>query len=62
MDQVFAHTKRELEHFFLIYKELEGKVTATQGWGGPSEARRCIVEARERYLTKKSQDSEQPAV
>lgn len=62
MDQVFAHTKRELEHFFLIYKELEGKVTATQGWGGPSDARRCIVEARERYLEKKRQDSEQPSV
>ena len=61
MDQVFPHTRRELEHFFLIYKELEGKLTSTQGWGGPSEARRCIVESRERYLAKKREESEPPA-
>jgi inorganic pyrophosphatase len=50
MDQVFPHVRRELEHFFLIYKELEGKTTTTQGWGGPREARRCIVDSRQRYL------------
>jgi inorganic pyrophosphatase len=61
LDQIFAHTKRELEHFFLIYKELEGKITTTQGWGGPSEARRCIVESRERYLAKKREESEHHA-
>ena len=61
LDQIFAHTRRELEHFFLIYKELEGKVTATQGWGGPSEARRCIAQARERYLEKKRQAEQPPA-
>jgi inorganic pyrophosphatase len=61
LDQIFAHTKRELEHFFVIYKELEGKVTTTHGWGGPSEARRCILEARERYLEKKRLESEPSA-
>ncbi len=50
MDQVFPHVRRELEHFFSIYKELEGRVATTQGWGGPREARRDIVESRERYL------------
>lgn len=50
MDQVFPHIRRELEHFFSIYKELEGKVATTQGWGGPREARRIIMEARQRYL------------
>lgn len=50
MDQVFAHVRRELEHFFTIYKELEGRITSTQGWGGPREARRCILESRQRYL------------
>lgn len=56
MDQVFAHVRRELEHFFSIYKELEGRVATTQGWGGPREARRCILEARTRYL-----DAQKPA-
>jgi len=52
IDQVFPHVRRELEHFFSIYKELEGRVATTQGWGGPREARRAILDARERYLEK----------
>ncbi len=50
MDQIFSHVKREIEHFFTIYKELEGKVTKMHGWGGPREARRAISDSRERYL------------
>jgi inorganic pyrophosphatase len=50
MDQIFAHVKREIEHFFSIYKELEGKVTTMEGWGGPREARKCIQDCRQRYL------------
>lgn len=50
MDQVFAHIRREIEHFFTIYKELEGRVTVMDGWGDPREARRAIVESRNRYL------------
>ncbi len=50
MDQIFAHVKREIEHFFSIYKELEGKVTTMDGWGGPREARKAIQECRQRYL------------
>jgi inorganic pyrophosphatase len=50
MDQIFSHVKREIEYFFSIYKELEGKRTKMQGWGGPSEARKAITESRTRYL------------
>ena len=50
MDQIFAHVRREIEHFFSIYKELEGKVTTMDGWGGPREARKCIQDCRQRYL------------
>ncbi|HEY3840834.1 MAG TPA: inorganic diphosphatase, partial [Bryobacteraceae bacterium] len=49
MDQIFPHVRREIEHFFSIYKELEGKVTTMEGWGGPREARNAIREARQRY-------------
>ncbi len=54
MDQIFSHVKREIEHFFTIYKELEGKVTKMEGWGGPREARKAIVDCRGRYLEGKS--------
>ena len=63
MDQIFSHVKREIEHFFTIYKELEGKVTKMNGWGGPREARKAIVESRDRYLelkNSKAAAAEQP--
>ncbi len=39
IDQVFPHNLREIEHFFTIYKELEGKRTEMRGWRGPRLAR-----------------------
>jgi inorganic pyrophosphatase len=54
IDQIFPHVLREIEHFFDIYKDLEGKPTEIKGWRGPKEARQRIVEARERYLNRKT--------
>lgn len=53
MDQIFPHVRREIEHFFTIYKELEGRLTRISGWGGPAEARKAITESRNRYLERK---------
>jgi len=50
IDQVFPHNLREIEHFFTIYKELEGKRTEMRGWRGPREARDTIRISRTRYL------------
>jgi inorganic pyrophosphatase len=46
---VHPHRLREIEHFFGIYKELEGKQTQTRGWRTAEEARRVIVAAIERF-------------
>ena len=54
VDQIFPHVRREVEHFFDIYKSLEGKHTEIHGWRGPKEARKRIIEARERYLDRKT--------
>jgi inorganic pyrophosphatase len=61
MDQIFSHVKREIEHFFAIYKELEGKVTQMHGWEGPREARKTIMECRQRYLDRKAAPEPTPA-
>jgi inorganic pyrophosphatase len=53
VDQIFPHVRREIEHFFDIYKSLEGKHTEISGWRSPKEARQRIIEARERYLDRK---------
>jgi inorganic pyrophosphatase len=42
-------TWKQIEHFFLHYKDLEpGKWVKLQGWGDADEARRLIVESIER--------------
>jgi inorganic pyrophosphatase len=50
MDEVFPHVRREIEHFFNIYKELENRVTQMRGWEGPKEARKAVLDSRKRYL------------
>jgi inorganic pyrophosphatase len=50
MDQVFPHVRREIEHFFSIYKELQGGNTTIEGWGGPPETRKLIMKSRRAYL------------
>ena len=50
IDQIFPHVRIEIEHFFAIYKELEGKKTEMKGWRGPREAREAIATSRRRHL------------
>ena len=59
IDQVFPHTRREIEHFFAIYKELQGVKTQIKGWGGPREARRTITDSRQSYLGKWTEKAEE---
>ncbi len=44
-----VHALREIEHFFRVYKDLEGTVTETKGFEGPEAARRAIGHAMQRY-------------
>ncbi|MCX7687287.1 MAG: inorganic diphosphatase [Fimbriimonadales bacterium] len=47
-----AHTLREVEHFFEIYKLLEGKPTALLGWRTVRTAHTLIQEAHQRFMAK----------
>lgn len=49
-DQVFPHSLREIEKFFSIYKELEGKHVEVRGWHSREDAEHLIEECRRRYL------------
>ena len=44
------HIRRELEHFFEIYKELEGRTMQTRCWGDREDAQKIIQESRTRYV------------
>lgn len=43
------HLLKEIEHFFTIYKELEGKKTGVEGWEDREQAVKIIEKSRERY-------------
>ncbi len=46
------HTLREIEHFFQVYKDLEGVATRTRGFEGAAEARDAITYAIGLYRKK----------
>ncbi len=43
------HVLKELEHFFGVYKDLEGKETAVLGWEPVLRAQQIIRQAIEAY-------------
>ncbi len=47
---VAPHVLNEVQHFFEIYKELEGKAVVGKGWQDQSAARAVILDSRNRYL------------
>lgn len=49
IDDLDIHLRRELEHFFEVYKALEDKKTDSLGWQGLDEAVDIINAARERF-------------
>ena len=49
LGDVPGHIRREIEYFFAIYKELEGKPTAVTGWRDRDHAEREIQAARDAY-------------
>jgi inorganic pyrophosphatase len=46
--QVFSHKAKEIEHFFSIYKALEGKNTEMTGWADGEAARKIVMEGHKR--------------
>jgi inorganic pyrophosphatase len=49
LTDVSSHYLKEVEHFFLIYKDLEGKRIEITGWKPRAEAEAIIVRSMERY-------------
>jgi inorganic pyrophosphatase len=50
LDHLAGQILREIEHFFGMYKELEGRNMQIRGWLGREDAYQLITESRERYL------------
>jgi inorganic pyrophosphatase len=50
LEQLPLLLRQEIEQFFTIYKDLEGKQVSVEGWRGRDEALEEIEEARKRLL------------
>lgn len=48
LEQVPGHVRREVEHFFRVYKELEGQAATVGAWLGAAEAAAAVEAARAR--------------
>lgn len=44
-----SHFPREMAHFFMVYKELEGTSVTNEGWGSVNEARDIVAQSAQRY-------------
>ena len=53
LKDVPPHLLKEIEHFFKIYKDLEGKKTGVEGWRDLKAALKVIKESREAFRKKK---------
>mgnify|MGYP000872406113 CR=1 FL=1 len=49
IDDMGSHIKKEFEHFFSEYKQLEGKKVHIQGWADIEAANAAIENARKNY-------------
>jgi inorganic pyrophosphatase len=53
VEQLPTQLRREIEHFFTVYKDLDpGRRSEVHGWGDPAAARACIDEARARLRSR----------
>lgn len=52
LDDLPVHYRKEVEHFFLVYKDLEGKRMQILGWEPAAVAKRIILESVARYQAK----------
>ena len=49
LEEVNPHLKREIEHFFQVYKDLEKKKVGVEGWEGKVAALSAIKKSQERF-------------
>src|SRR5438105_177398 len=47
---LYSHVRLEIEHFFSMYKDLEGKRTKIIGWQNAGHAREVVRQSHQRYL------------
>ena len=57
LKEVNPHLMKEIEHFFMVYKDLEEKKVAVDGWQDEIRAKQIYYECCERYREQTAQSS-----
>jgi inorganic pyrophosphatase len=57
LGDVAPHYLKEVEHFFTVYKDLEGVRVHPMGWEDEKSARTTIIEAMARYAVKRQAET-----
>jgi len=55
------HLLKEIEHFFEVYKDLEGVRVRSRGFSGAADARKAILQAVANYRRKMDRGASRPA-
>ncbi len=50
LDEINPHLKKEIEHFFQVYKDLEKKKVGIDGWEDREAAIEVYLESKENYV------------
>lgn len=53
LSDITKHLLLEIEHFFGVYKELDGLYPSIKGWGDENEAKEYLAKCHENYLRMK---------
>ncbi len=59
LDDMNPHQKKEIEHFFKVYKDLEHKKVDVEGWGNVEEAWEIIDKCIDRFQASKEKVTEE---
>ncbi|MBC7869444.1 MAG: inorganic diphosphatase [Chitinophagaceae bacterium] len=49
LDDLPTHFPKEMMHFFMVYKQLQGTESRNEGWVGAEEAKKSIIGAMDLY-------------
>ncbi len=57
LEDIPQHFPKEVGHFFLTYKDLQGTKVETLGWASAEEAKQSIEASRQRYMMEYAESS-----
>jgi len=57
--EIQSHILKEIEHFFSVYKFLEGKETSVLGWSSAAEAKKTISSAHSAFTEAHTRETNQ---